>query len=247
MPPVTLTPPRERARRGTGSGLGRAWRVIVLNDDHNTFQGVAFALSNVLPGVTYDKGMTLANRIHAVLPGESGAIAVALVTGIRDTIPPEVNEAMRVSGLYHVISISGLHIAFVSAIVMGLVRYGLALVPSIALRWPVKKIAAAAALAAAFFYMLLAGAPVPAQRSFLMGGLVRLAILLDNKIRPILDQLAVHRKHGSQCRVDLFRGVILRLQSAHRRIDQLLDGWNIDSVGFAKGVGHDAPAAMVRL
>ena len=37
----------------------------VLNDDHNTFQGVAFALSSVLPGVSYDKGMALANRIHS--------------------------------------------------------------------------------------------------------------------------------------------------------------------------------------
>jgi ATP-dependent Clp protease adaptor protein ClpS len=64
MAPATLTPPRERVRRGRGSGLGRPWRVIVLNDDHNTFQGVAFALSSVLPGVSYDKGMSLANRIH---------------------------------------------------------------------------------------------------------------------------------------------------------------------------------------
>jgi len=39
--------------------------VIVLNDDHNTFQGVAFALSSVVPGVSYDDGMQLANRIHA--------------------------------------------------------------------------------------------------------------------------------------------------------------------------------------
>ena len=65
MPPATLTPPRERARRGGGSGLGEPWRVIVLNDDHNSFQGVAFALSDVLPGVTYDQGMALANRIHS--------------------------------------------------------------------------------------------------------------------------------------------------------------------------------------
>ena len=64
MAPATLTPPRERVRRGTGSGIGRPWRVIVLNDDHNTFQGVAFALSSVLPGVSYDQGMALANRIH---------------------------------------------------------------------------------------------------------------------------------------------------------------------------------------
>ena len=39
--------------------------MIVRNDDHNTFQGVAFALSSVLPGVSYDRGMALANRIHS--------------------------------------------------------------------------------------------------------------------------------------------------------------------------------------
>ena len=61
----TLTPPKERLDRGEGTGLGRPWNVIVLNDNHNTFQGVAFALSSVIPGVNYDQGMTLANRIHA--------------------------------------------------------------------------------------------------------------------------------------------------------------------------------------
>ena len=60
----TLTPPRERLDRGEGAGLGRPWLVIVRNDDHNTFEGVAFALSNVIPGVSYDDGMSLANRIH---------------------------------------------------------------------------------------------------------------------------------------------------------------------------------------
>ena len=57
MAPATLTPPRERVRRGTGSGTGKPWRVIVLNDDHNTFLGVAYAISNVLPGVSYEDGM----------------------------------------------------------------------------------------------------------------------------------------------------------------------------------------------
>lgn len=61
----TLTPPKERLDRGEGTGLGRPWNVIVLNDNHNTFQGVAFALSSVIPGVNYDQGMALANRIHA--------------------------------------------------------------------------------------------------------------------------------------------------------------------------------------
>jgi ATP-dependent Clp protease adaptor protein ClpS len=49
---------------GPGSGLGDNWRVIVLNDNHNTFEGVAFALSSALPGVTYDDGMAMANTIH---------------------------------------------------------------------------------------------------------------------------------------------------------------------------------------
>jgi ATP-dependent Clp protease adaptor protein ClpS len=60
----TLTPPKERVRKGTGSRTGDAWRVIVLNDNHNTFEGVAFALAQTIPGVDYDKGMQLANKIH---------------------------------------------------------------------------------------------------------------------------------------------------------------------------------------
>jgi ATP-dependent Clp protease adaptor protein ClpS len=61
----TLAPPKERLDRGDRTRLGRSWRVIVLNDDHNTFDGVAFALSSVLPGVDFDAGMRLANRIHS--------------------------------------------------------------------------------------------------------------------------------------------------------------------------------------
>jgi ATP-dependent Clp protease adaptor protein ClpS len=57
----TIEKPRVR---DPGSGLGGNWRVIVLNDNHNTFEGVASALSTVLPGVSYDHGMAMANRIH---------------------------------------------------------------------------------------------------------------------------------------------------------------------------------------
>jgi ATP-dependent Clp protease adaptor protein ClpS len=49
---------------GPGTGLDGNWRVIVLNDDHNTFEGVATTLSRVLPGVSYDQGMAMANTIH---------------------------------------------------------------------------------------------------------------------------------------------------------------------------------------
>lgn len=61
---TTAAPPKERVKKGTGSRTGGAWRVIVLNDNHNTFEGVAFALAQTIPGVDYDKGMRLANTIH---------------------------------------------------------------------------------------------------------------------------------------------------------------------------------------
>jgi ATP-dependent Clp protease adaptor protein ClpS len=50
---------------GPGSGLGGSWRVIVLNDDHNTFDHVATTLARHIPGVTVDKGYAIANTIHS--------------------------------------------------------------------------------------------------------------------------------------------------------------------------------------
>ncbi len=55
----------ERPRTGgPGSGLGGNWRVIVLNDNHNTFDGVAAALSSVIPGMSLPQGFAMADRIH---------------------------------------------------------------------------------------------------------------------------------------------------------------------------------------
>jgi ATP-dependent Clp protease adaptor protein ClpS len=65
MAGITVAPPKEREKIGGGSTLGDVSRIVVLNDNHNSFEGVAFALSRVLPGVNYDKGMTLANSIHS--------------------------------------------------------------------------------------------------------------------------------------------------------------------------------------
>ena len=49
---------------GPGSGLGANWRVIVLNDNHNTFEGVAATLARTIPGMTFDGGWAMAERIH---------------------------------------------------------------------------------------------------------------------------------------------------------------------------------------
>lgn len=122
-------------------------------------------------------------RIRAVLPGETGAVASALVTGMRDVIPAAVNEAMRVSGLAHVLAISGLHMVLVVGTMFALVRGGLALVPGLALRHPVKKWAAVIAFIAAVGYLVLSGAAVSTQRAFVMIAVVLVGVLVD---RPAL-------------------------------------------------------------
>ena len=65
MSPAVETPVRKPRAGDPGGGLDAPWQVIVLNDDHNTFDGVAHALAAVLPGVGFEQGMAYANRIHA--------------------------------------------------------------------------------------------------------------------------------------------------------------------------------------
>jgi competence protein ComEC len=121
----------------------------------------------------------LAAKVAAHLGGASGAIATALLTGEQTGIPAEAMEAMRASGLAHLISISGLHVGLVAGIVFWALRAALALVEPVALRRPIKKWAAAGALAAAAAYTLLVGAPVPTQRALLMTGLALAAVMAD--------------------------------------------------------------------
>ena len=122
-------------------------------------------------------------RIRAVMPGDNGSIASALITGKRDAISTPVNDAMYVSSLAHVLSISGYHMAVVAGIVFFVIRAGLALFPSMASRHPIKKWAAAGALVAAALYLLLSGAEVATQRSFIMIAIVLVGVMLD---RPTL-------------------------------------------------------------
>jgi competence protein ComEC len=82
---------------------------------------------------------TIDKRIRAVLPGDKGAIASALITGKRDTISTPVNEAMYVSGLAHVLSISGYHMAVVAGVVFFALRALFALMPAFSNRHPIKK------------------------------------------------------------------------------------------------------------
>lgn len=120
-------------------------------------------------------------RIRGRLSGDERAIATALLTGRRDAITPDVNDAMFVSGLGHVLSISGYHMAVVAGVVFFAVRALLALIPGLTISHPIKKWAAAAALVAAAFYLLLSGAEVATQRSFFMTAVVLIAVMVDRR------------------------------------------------------------------
>jgi competence protein ComEC len=120
-------------------------------------------------------------RIRTTLDGDKRAIATALLTGRRDAITTPVNDAMFISGLGHVLSISGYHMAVVAGVVFFAMRALLALIPALATGFPIKKWSAAAALAAALFYLLLSGAEVATQRSFFMTAVVLIAVMVDRR------------------------------------------------------------------
>jgi len=122
-------------------------------------------------------GLTLR---RALAPAEAG-VAEALLTGQRAGIDPGLQESYRISGLAHLLAISGLHVGLIAGIFFFALRALLALVPSLALRWPIKKVAALATALLLPLYLPMVGASVPTQRACLMALIVLAAVLLDRR------------------------------------------------------------------
>jgi competence protein ComEC len=123
----------------------------------------------------------LASRIVADMGPERGGIAAAMVTGHEAWITREQTDAMRASGLAHILSISGLHMAIVGGFLFGLVRILIAAWPWAALRVSGKKVAALAGLAAIATYLVISGAPPPALRAAITATVAFAAILFDRQ------------------------------------------------------------------
>jgi competence protein ComEC len=120
----------------------------------------------------------LADHVRSQLPEGEGAVAAALATGDQGAIPEADAEAMRASGLAHLLSVSGLHLTAVVGAVMLLTLKVLALSPTLALRLPLVLIAAGAGAVAGVAYTLLTGAEVPTIRACVAALLVLLALAL---------------------------------------------------------------------
>jgi competence protein ComEC len=121
----------------------------------------------------------LTRRIAEIGGGQAGAMAAALVTGKRGLISDATNTDLRAAGIYHIVSISGLHMVLAAGTIFGIIRAILALSQTLALRWPIKKIAAGGAMVGAIAYCVFSGADVATVRSLIMTLVMLGAILVD--------------------------------------------------------------------
>nr|WP_254170467.1 ComEC/Rec2 family competence protein [Roseibium polysiphoniae] len=125
---------------------------------------------------------SIGDRIRAVLPvGDGAELAVALLVGDRSGLSEQAEDALRASGLAHVLAISGLHMALFAGGAFGVALLLLAASETAALKLPSHKVAAVVALLAATLYLALSGASVATQRSYMMISLVFLGLIMSRK------------------------------------------------------------------
>jgi competence protein ComEC len=123
----------------------------------------------------------LADHVRARLAGSEGGVAAALATGDQGGIAEQDAEAMRRSGLAHLLSVSGLHLTAVVGVVMLLTLKLLALSPTLALRFRLVLVAAGAGALAGLAYTLLTGAEVPTVRACIAAILILLGIAMGRE------------------------------------------------------------------
>jgi competence protein ComEC len=173
MPPAPAALPGayDFARAAWFQGIGGTGRVVVV-------RLVAPAEGQGWQARLAGARQRLADHIRGQLSGGAGGIAAALATGDQGGIPEDDAEAMRRSGLAHLLSVSGLHLTAVVGAVMLLTLKLLALSPALALRFRLVLVAAGAGALAGIAYTLLTGAEVPTIRSCIAALLVLLGIAL---------------------------------------------------------------------
>lgn len=132
---------------------------------------------------------TLRESIAQATKNLAGGIPTALLVGDQRGIAPELRTAYQQAGVSHLIAISGMQLTLVGVGVFALLRWLLAAVPILALRYPIKAYAALGALAVVIGYTLLVGAAPNILRAALMVGLVLIAYVLG-RVRGLLRGLA---------------------------------------------------------
>ena len=133
-------------------------------------------------GAAIDQGRNrLALRVDAIIGGDEGAIAAAMVTGKRDFLSNDAKDLIREAGIFHIITISGVQMTLVAGIFFLVVRRLLALSPTLALSYPIKKWAAGAAMLGSVAYDFATGSRVGTERALIMTLIVLGAVILDRR------------------------------------------------------------------
>ncbi|MDF3048309.1 MAG: ComEC/Rec2 family protein [Candidatus Midichloriaceae bacterium] len=127
----------------------------------------------------------IGKRIESRIDATSASIALALLIGDTSKIPAQELSMIRISGIAHIIAISGLHVVIIVGLIFFSFRFLLARIPYMANHYDLKKIAAAIGILGSFFYLIIAGAPISAQRAFIMSSLTLFAIIIDRKSNPM--------------------------------------------------------------
>lgn len=110
----------------------------------------------------------LAEHVYAAAGPEGGGMSAAMVSGDRSFVTPEDAELLRLSGLAHLLSISGVHMVLVGGMIFFIVRMGWPLIEPLALRVPSVRAAAFAAIVACTLYFLISGMEVATQRAYII-------------------------------------------------------------------------------
>jgi competence protein ComEC len=127
----------------------------------------------------------LGRALDAALPDlrQSGMYR-ALLLGDRSRLSPEILENFKASGTFHLLAISGLHVAILTTLLFAASFHLLSRSEWLLLRWPVRKVAALFCLPLLLGYGLLAGLNTPVTRAVLMASLVLVAICLEREKSP---------------------------------------------------------------
>ena len=122
-----------------------------------------------------------ADYIDSILEPNEAGVADAVIIGEKTHLPQEITDNYRNSGLAHFLSVSGLHLGTIAGLVFFFIRFLLAIAPSIALRWNIKKIAAGFAIFFSALYLLISGMATPAERAFIMTTVIFIGIIFDRE------------------------------------------------------------------
>gem|GEM_PF-6992157 len=163
------------AKLNNFGAIGRIKQVIT----HTPYQQFSFKRN------IHNLRIHIAHTIKKILPIHKAAPIIAMVTGARFHLPKAISDTWKQSGIYHLLSISGLHMTIIAGLCFVTIRRFLLLFPYLAHGAHVKKITACCVIPISYLYVLLSGGAVPVMRAYIMVCVGLLAVLYNQNIITI--------------------------------------------------------------